>query len=205
MLADDFFLGTKLYQQKFTELCKPLSDYLGDITSVQYVNIDKDGTGFAVYSLEKWAERVLEKEYYKTEIGMVHPNNMHNGFSFCDSSDYQEYKDGLLYDGAVNFNWTHSFFYVEKNANNDGYFGSSVCLISICATGPSRSTLSTLDLGTSLRRRTPSASPSAAHVGHSCSQARLNAFSYGSTPCSIFFARTHRLQIRFAKNSTATS
>ncbi len=82
---------------------------------------------------------------------------------------------------------------------------ASVCLISVCATGPSRSTLSTLDLGTSLRRRTPSASPSAAHVIHSCSQARLNAFSYGSTPCSIFFARTHRLQIRFAKNSTATS
>ncbi|HXH55377.1 MAG TPA: LuxR C-terminal-related transcriptional regulator [Gammaproteobacteria bacterium] len=123
MLTDDYFLGTKLYQKKFTELCKPISDYLGGITSAFYGNVNKDGTGFVIYSLEKWAERVLEKEYYKTEIGMVHPNNMHNGFSFCDASDYQEYKDGLLYDGAVNFNWTHSFFHVEKNANNDGYVG----------------------------------------------------------------------------------
>jgi DNA-binding CsgD family transcriptional regulator len=123
MLTDEYFLGTKLYHKKFTELCKPLSDYLGNITSAHYVNIDKNGTGFVIYSLDKWAERVLEREYYKTEIGMVHPNNIHNGFSFCDSSDYQEYKDGLLYDGAVNFNWTHSFFHVEKNANNDGYVG----------------------------------------------------------------------------------
>ncbi|HXH55375.1 MAG TPA: LuxR C-terminal-related transcriptional regulator [Gammaproteobacteria bacterium] len=123
MLTDDYFLGTKRYQKKFTELCKPISSYLGDITSACYININKDGTGFVIYSVEKWAERVLEKEYYKTEIGMVHPDNMHNGFSFCDASDYQEYKDGLLYDRAVNFNWTHSFSYVEKNASNDGYVG----------------------------------------------------------------------------------
>lgn len=123
MLTDDYFLGTKLYHKTFTELCKPISDYLGNITSACYVNIDKDGMGFTIYTLEKWAERVLEKEYYKTEIGMVHPNNIHNGFSFCDASDNQEYKDELLYDGATNFNWTHSFFYVEKNAQNDGYVG----------------------------------------------------------------------------------
>jgi hypothetical protein len=94
---------------------------------------------------------------------------------------------------------------ITQLVDTSTYSSTSVCLISVCATGPSRSTLSTLDLGTSLRRRTPSASPSAAHVSHSRSQARLNAFSYGSTPCSIFFARTHRLQVRFAKNSTATS
>lgn len=123
MLLDDYFFGTKLYSKKFAELCKPISEYLGNITSAHYVNINKDGTGFVIYTLEKWAERVLEKEYYKTEIGIVHPKNMHNGFSFCNASDNQEYKDELLYDGAVNFNWTHSFFYVEKNPKNDGYVG----------------------------------------------------------------------------------
>ena len=123
MLTDDYFLGTKLYRKQFTELCKPLSDYLGTITSAHYVNINKDGTGFTIYSLEKWAERVLEKEYYKIEIGMVHPDNMHNGFSFCDANNDPEYKDGFLYDATVNFNWSHGFFHVEKNANNNGYVG----------------------------------------------------------------------------------
>ena len=123
MLADDYFLGTKLYQRKFAELCEPLSDYLGTITSAHYVNIRKDGTGFAIYSLEKWAERVLEREYYKTEIGIVHPDNMHNGLAFCDASDNQEYKDVFLYDAAVNFNWSHGFCYVQKNANDNEYVG----------------------------------------------------------------------------------
>lgn len=123
MLTDDYFLGTKLHQKKFVELCKPLSDYLGTITSAHYINIDKDGTGFTIYTLEKWAERVLEKEYYKTELSMVHPDHMHNGFSFCDASNSQEYREGLLYDGAVNFNWSHSFFYAEKDAKNDSYIG----------------------------------------------------------------------------------
>lgn len=123
MLTDDYFLGTKLYSKKFAELCKPISDYLGNITSAHYVHINKDGTGFVIYTLEKWAERVLEKQHYKNEIGIVHPDNMHNGFSFCNASDNQEYKNELLYDGAVNFNWTHSFCYIEKNPKNDTYVG----------------------------------------------------------------------------------
>ena len=128
MLADDYFLGTKLYSKKFTELCEPLSNYLGNITSAHYVHVDKAGTAFNIYTLEKWGERVLEKEYYKVEVGIVHPDNMHNGMVFCESSDHQEYKDELLYDGAINFNFHHTFCYVQKDINNNGYtaFGFGV-------------------------------------------------------------------------------
>jgi DNA-binding CsgD family transcriptional regulator len=53
---------------------------------------------------------------------MVHPNNIHNGFS-CDSSiDHKEFQDTLLYDAVVKFNWCNSFAYIEKTSSG-GYFG----------------------------------------------------------------------------------
>ncbi|MGD0465618.1 MAG: LuxR C-terminal-related transcriptional regulator [Gammaproteobacteria bacterium] len=122
MLTDDFFLGTKLYHKKFTELCKPIVKYLG-ITSVIYLNIDKNGRMFITSDNFKWMERFLEEKYYKLDPLMVHPNNIHNGFSFDNASNEQEFKDRLLYDAVVNFGLCHSFVFIEKAANNDGYSG----------------------------------------------------------------------------------
>lgn len=122
MLTDEFFLGTKLYQKKFIELCKPIKDYLG-ITFVIYINIDKNGRMFSVCTHSNWIKRFLEEQYYKLDPFMVHPNNIHNGFFFDNASTEQEFKDKMLYDGIVNFNLCNSFVYVEKNTNNKGYFG----------------------------------------------------------------------------------
>ncbi|HXH54322.1 MAG TPA: LuxR C-terminal-related transcriptional regulator [Gammaproteobacteria bacterium] len=122
MLEDDFFLGTKLYQKKFTELCKPITDYMG-IVSAHYINVDKHGKALTIYSLDKWGERVLEKQYYKVETGMVHPDNINNGFALCNASDNEEYKNTLLYDGSVHSNWWHAFVHIEKRPDNSGYTG----------------------------------------------------------------------------------
>lgn len=121
MLADDFFLGTKLYHKKFIELCKPLVRYLG-ITHAIYVNVDKQGRMFSVCTDYKWVERFIEEKYYYLDPLMVHPNNIHNGFSFDSASEDQEFKDTLLYDAVVKFNWCNSFAYIEKNSAG-GYFG----------------------------------------------------------------------------------
>ena len=67
MLTDEFFLGTKLYHQKFAELCRPLAEYLG-VTHAIYVNIDKHGKIFSVCTHEKWIERFIEEKYYKFDI-----------------------------------------------------------------------------------------------------------------------------------------
>ena len=45
----------------------------------------------------------------------------------------------------------------------------------------------TFEFNTNLRRQALPASPSAAHVRRSYSQARMNVFSYGFTPCMQFF------------------
>ncbi len=121
MLADEFFLGTKLYHQKFSELCKPLIKYLG-VTQAIYINIDKQGKAFSVFNDAKWSERFLAEHYYQSDPLMVHPDHIHNGFSFDNASDNQEFKDTLLYDATINFNWYHSFVYTEKNPSG-GYFG----------------------------------------------------------------------------------
>jgi len=121
MLADDFFLGTKLYHKKFTELCKPLAKYLG-VTHAIYINVDGKGRMFSICTDYKWTERFLEEKYYRLDPFMVHPNNIHNGFSFDHASDDQEFKDMLLYDAVVNFNWCNSFAYIEKNPTG-GYVG----------------------------------------------------------------------------------
>lgn len=86
MLTDEFFLGTKLYHQKIMEFCKPIVKYLG-ITHTIYVNIDKNGKTFCVCSDYKWVERFLEERYYQVDPFMVHPNNMHNGFSLDNASE----------------------------------------------------------------------------------------------------------------------
>jgi DNA-binding CsgD family transcriptional regulator len=121
MLTDEFFLGTKLYQKKFIELCKPIKDYLG-ITHVIYVNIEKNGRMFSVCTHSNWVERFLEEQYYKLDPFMVHPDNIHNGFSFDNASLDQEFKDKLLYDAIIKFNWCNSFAYIEKTCSG-GYFG----------------------------------------------------------------------------------
>ena len=121
MLTDEFFFGTKLYQKKFIELCKPIAKYLG-ITHVIYVNIDKHGNIFSICTHPNWVERFLEEQYYKLDPFMVHPNNIHNGFSFDNSSFDQEFKDRLLYDAIIKFNWCNSFAYIEKTTTG-GYFG----------------------------------------------------------------------------------
>ncbi len=122
MLSDEFFLGTKLYRKKFIELCRPIVKYLG-VTEAIYLNIDKQGRMFSISTHSKWWERLLEEQYYIIDPLMVHPDNIHSGFAFDNSSDEQEFKDTLLYDAVVNFNLCHSFVYIEKAANNGGYFG----------------------------------------------------------------------------------
>jgi len=121
MLTDEFFLGTKLYQQRFSELCRPLANYLG-ATHAIYINIDKNGKAFSICTHEKWVERFLEEHYYQLDPIMVHPDNIHNGFSFDNASDHQEFKDTLLYDAVIKFNWCNSFAYIEKTPGG-GYFG----------------------------------------------------------------------------------
>lgn len=121
MLTDEFFLGTKLHHKKFVELCKPIANYLG-VTHVIYVNVDKNGQLFSICTHPKWVQRLLEEQYYILDPLMVHPNNIHNGFSFDSASDYQEFKDELLYDAVVNFNWCHSFAYIKKTPGG-GYYG----------------------------------------------------------------------------------
>jgi len=120
-LADAFFLGTKLYQKKFSELCAPLANYLG-ATHAIYINIDKYGRAFSICTHETWVERFLEERYYQLDPLMVHPDNIHNGFSFDNASEDEAFKSTMLYDAVVKFNWCNSFAYIEKMSNG-GYFG----------------------------------------------------------------------------------
>lgn len=120
MLADDFFLGTKLYHKKLLGLCKSLNRYLG-VTHAIYVNINKQGQLFSICTHPKWVERFLEEKYYQLDPLMVHPKHVHNGFSFDSASEDQDFKDTLLYDAVIKFNWCHSFAYMEKTAEG-GYF-----------------------------------------------------------------------------------
>ncbi len=121
MLTDEFFLGTKLYHKKFSELCKPIADYLGSTHAI-YFNVDKNGRAFSICTHETWVERLLEEHYYKLDPLMVSPNNIHNGFSFDNASNDQEFKDKLLYDAIIKWNWCNSFAYIEKTTDG-GYFG----------------------------------------------------------------------------------
>ncbi len=120
MLTDGFFLGTKLYGKNFSEFCEPLAKYLGIITAI-YINIDKNGRAFSIFSDLRWAERFVEGHYYKVDPLMVHPDHMHNGFAFDEASDDQEFRE-IFYEANINFNWYHSFVYTEKNPEG-GYFG----------------------------------------------------------------------------------
>lgn len=119
MLADEFFLGTKLYHKTLTELSQPLANYLG-ITNGTYFNMDKNGKIFKISTDPKWAEHALAEKYYLLDPGLVHPDNIHNGFAFDNASPEQEFKDKLLYDVAINFHCYHIFSYIEKTPNG-GY------------------------------------------------------------------------------------
>jgi DNA-binding CsgD family transcriptional regulator len=121
MLHDEFFLGTKLYHKELINLSKPLEQYLG-ITHSIFFYIDKQHRAFCVCSHPNWVERFIQEEYYKLDLLMVHPDNIHNGFGFDIASEEQEFKDKLLYDAVINFNWCHSFAYIEKMPSG-GYFG----------------------------------------------------------------------------------
>lgn len=122
MLADDFFLGTKLYHKTLSELCKPMMDYLGT-THAMYVNIDSSGMLSSICTHQQWIARFLENQYYKIDPILVHPSNMHNGFVFENTSPDEEFKDSLLADLSNTFGLYHSFAYVEKISNNRGYYG----------------------------------------------------------------------------------
>lgn len=121
MLTDEFFLGTKLYHQKFAELCKPIAQYLG-ITCAMYQHIDKQGKMFNLCTNAPWIERFIEEKYYIIDPLMVHPDNIHNGFAFDAASDNEDFKDTILYDSVINFNFCYSFVYIEKTTAG-GYFG----------------------------------------------------------------------------------
>lgn len=121
MLADEFFAGTKQFGQKFIKLCQPMANYLG-VTHVIYLLVSKEGMMFNLCTHPDWIERLLQEQYYKLDPLMVHPNNMHNGFFFDSASIDLEFKDTLLYDAVINFNWCHSFAYIEKIPSG-GYFG----------------------------------------------------------------------------------
>jgi len=122
MLEDEFFLGTKLYHRRLSEIYRPLLHYLG-ATSVIFINIDKSGRMFSVCTCVEWTDKFLQESYYKLDPFMVHPDNIHNGFCLDDSSDDQEFKDKFLYDCFVNFDICHSFVYIEKHPDHNGYFG----------------------------------------------------------------------------------
>lgn len=122
MLEDEYFLGTKLYRKQLMDVYKPLLYYLG-VNYFIFINIDKNGRMFNVNNSPKWTERLLQEKYYKLDPFLVHPDNICNGFCLDESSDDQEFKDKFLYDQVVNFDFCHSFVYIEKHPNNSGYFG----------------------------------------------------------------------------------
>ena len=95
MLTDEFFLGTKLYHKKFTELCKPLAEYLG-VTHAIYVNIDQHGRIFTACTHKRWIERYIEEQYYKLDLLMVNPQNIHNGFAVNSAIEDEDFKNIFL-------------------------------------------------------------------------------------------------------------
>jgi DNA-binding CsgD family transcriptional regulator len=117
VLTDALFYGTKQYHKKFDELCKPLKEYLGITTGV-YFNTAQDGSMTNVFTNYKWLERYIEQSYFKQDPGIVHPDNMHNGFTFVTTSNDREYRDTMLKEAVENFNFHHGFCYVEKTPAN---------------------------------------------------------------------------------------
>lgn len=120
MLTDDFFLGTKLYNKKLMEFCRPIVKYLG-VTQATYVNIDKNGKLFFINSNQKMIEDSIDTQNYKTTTMVVNPKNMHNGFAFDNACLDENYKNSNLYTFITKFDWHNSFIYSEKNSAG-GYF-----------------------------------------------------------------------------------
>ena len=117
MLTDALFYGTKKYHKQFDALCEPLKQYLGITTGV-YLNTAQDGSMTNLLTNYKWLERYIEQGYFKQDPGIVHPDNIHNGFSFVTTSEDLEYRDTMLKEAIYNFNFHHGFCYVEKTSSN---------------------------------------------------------------------------------------
>ncbi|HXH55598.1 MAG TPA: helix-turn-helix domain-containing protein [Gammaproteobacteria bacterium] len=116
MSTDALFYGTKKYHKKFDQLCEPMKQYLG-ITAAGYINSNQNGEIASLFSNYKWVEKYIEQNYFKQDPGMVHPDNMENGFTFVTASNDKDYKDSLL-KGAIEFNFHHGFCYVEKTSSD---------------------------------------------------------------------------------------
>lgn len=121
MLEDEFLLGTKLYHKKFKELCKYIDSYLGT-TNATYFNVDKNGGMIDISTNLKWTEGFIDNQYYVIDSLRVAPKNIHNGFAMDMANEQQEYKDKIVYDAVVKFDWCNSFGFIEKNPTG-GYFG----------------------------------------------------------------------------------
>lgn len=124
MLTDELFYGTKVYHKDLAELCKPLEKYFG-INQAAYLNIDKNGGLVNVHTHSKWMERCMEQHYYKLDPHMVHPDNIHNGFTLVTTSKDQDYKNIMLNEAIHKFDLHHSIAYVEKNKSSCTVFSFS--------------------------------------------------------------------------------
>ena len=117
MLTDELFYGTKLFHNKLSELLYPLKQYLG-VTQGDYIKVHQDGSLINIHTDYKWMERYLEKGYYKNDPSFVHPNNASNGFAFLPAVDDELYKNSLLKEAIEEFDFHHSFVYIEKTKDS---------------------------------------------------------------------------------------
>jgi DNA-binding CsgD family transcriptional regulator len=117
MLTDELFYGTKLFHNKLSELLHPLKQYLG-VTQGDYIKVHQDGSLINIHTDYKWMERYLEKGYYKNDPSFVHPNNASNGFAFLPAVDDELYKNSLLKEAIEEFDFHHSFVYIEKTKDS---------------------------------------------------------------------------------------
>ncbi|MGI9214927.1 MAG: hypothetical protein ACR2HS_04645, partial [Gammaproteobacteria bacterium] len=117
MLTDELFNGTKLFHNKLSELLHPLKQYLG-VTQGDYIKVHQDGSLINIHTDYKWMERYLEKGYYKNDPSFVHPNNASNGFAFLPAVTDELYKNSLLKEAIEEFNFHHSFVYIEKSKDS---------------------------------------------------------------------------------------
>lgn len=117
MLTDKLFYGTKLFHKKLAKIFYPLNQYLG-VTQGDYIKVNQDGSLVNIHTDYKWMERYLEKGFYKNDPSFVHPNNASNGFAFLPAVDDELYKNSLLKEAIEEFDFHHSFVYIEKNKDS---------------------------------------------------------------------------------------
>lgn len=117
MITDELFYGTKLFHKKLDEIFYPLKQYLG-ITQGDYIKVNAEGSLINIHTDYKWMERYLEKEFHINDPSFVHPKNASSGFAFLPAVDNESYKNSLLKEAIDNFDFHHSFIYVEKSNNS---------------------------------------------------------------------------------------